>query len=79
MIKGLTDANFNQPIMTTETVSRAVLHQILTQNSGQVILPPHMSTTRLLRAFPRWLQEVARGVGSRPLKKLRDTQPYSPN
>lgn len=74
MIQMLVDNKFNQPVMTTETVSRAVVKQILTQSSGQVILPANLSFYRLLRAFPRWLQEMARGIGSAPLKKMREQQ-----
>ena len=79
MTKQLVDANFNQPVMSTEVVSRAVVHQILTQTSGQVILPPHLSGYGLLRALPSWLQELGRSKGSSALRKVRDTHPYSPN
>lgn len=79
MIKQLTDAKFNQPVMTVETVSNAVVKQILTQSSGQVILPTNLSHFRLVRGFPYWLQEIARGIGSAPLKKMRDSNPYSSN
>lgn len=73
MIKQLTDAGsvFKQPIMTVETVSNAVVKQILGQKSGQVILPPNLSNYRLVRAFPLWLQEIARGIGSNQLFQLR--------
>lgn len=73
MTKQLTDAGseFKQPIMTVETVSNAVVKQILGQNSGKVILPPNLSNYRLVRAFPLWLQEVARGIGSSHLMRLR--------
>ena len=79
MIKMLTDAKFDPPIMTVETVSNAIVEQILNQYSGSVILPRNLSYYRLVRAFPSWLQEVARGIGSKPFLKMRKTQPYSPN
>ncbi|OJD12733.1 hypothetical protein AJ78_06711 [Emergomyces pasteurianus Ep9510] len=74
MIQQLTKPGsvFNMPLMTIEVVSNAVVKQILSQRSGQVILPPGRSGLSLLRAFPTWLQERARGVGSKRLKALRD-------
>lgn len=73
MIKQLTDAGdqFNQPVLTPQTVSAAVVKQILTQSSGQVILPSRLSYYSLVRAFPSWMQEAARGIGSGILRKLR--------
>lgn len=74
MIKQLTDAGdqFNQPVLTPQTVSAAVVKQILTQSSGQVILPSRLTHYSLVRAFPSWMQETARGIGSGILRKLRD-------
>lgn len=75
MIKPLTDAgsHFDQPVLTPQTVSAAVVKQILTQSSGQVILPARLTTYSLVRAFPTWVQESARGIGSGILRKLRQT------
>lgn len=74
MIKQLTDAGdqFNQPVLTPQTVSAAVVKQILTQSSGQVILPSRLAHYSLVRAFPSWMQEAARGIGSGILRKLRN-------
>lgn len=76
MIKILTDVGhqFRGPILTTEMISAAVVKQILTQSSGQVIIPSHFSVISLIRAFPSWLQEAARGKGSKDLRVLRDVQ-----
>lgn len=75
MIKPLTDAgdNFKEPVLTPQTVSAAVVKQILTQSSGQVILPSRLASYSLIRAFPTWVQEACRGIGSGILKKMRDT------
>lgn len=75
MITMLTDTgeDFKQPILTPETVSRAVCNQILSQSSGQVILPSRLTTYSLIRAFPTWAQETARGIGSGILHNLRRT------
>ncbi|EGE86042.1 short-chain dehydrogenase/reductase 2 [Blastomyces dermatitidis ATCC 18188] len=74
MIQQLTKPGtvFNMPTMTVDVVSNAVVKQILSQRSGQVVLPTRRSGLRLLRAFPMWLQERARGIGSMQLKALRD-------
>ncbi|KAE8385265.1 hypothetical protein BDV23DRAFT_190952 [Aspergillus alliaceus] len=76
MIQPLTDVgdHFKQPVLTPELVSAAVIKQILTQSSGQVILPNYLSPISLVRALPSWLQEAARGRASRDLRVLRDVQ-----
>ncbi|PLN80385.1 hydroxysteroid 17-beta dehydrogenase 11 [Aspergillus taichungensis] len=76
MIQQLTDAGdqFKQPVLTVEMVAEAVVRQIVQQKSGQVILPGRLTFISLIRAFPSWLQERARGIGSRDLFNLRKTQ-----
>ena len=73
MIQVLTDneAHFHQPIMTPQVVSDAICKQILTQMSGQVILPAGQSGASLVRAMPTWMQEGVRTFASGALKKLR--------
>lgn len=76
MIKLLTDheSHFRQPIMTVQTVSDAICKQILTQNSGQVILPASQTAASLVRAMPTWMQEGIRTIASGSLRRLRDVQ-----
>ncbi|KAE8153734.1 hypothetical protein BDV25DRAFT_149062 [Aspergillus avenaceus] len=76
MIQQLTDAGqqFKQPVLTPEMVSAAVVKQILTQSSGQVIVPTTHTPISLVRAFPSWLQDAARSVGSKDLLNLRKWQ-----
>ncbi|KAJ5160754.1 Dehydrogenase RED2 [Penicillium canariense] len=76
MIKLLTDheAHFRQPIMTVEFVANAISKQILSQNSGQVILPASQSVASLVRAMPTWMQEGVRSFASGSLRRLRDVQ-----
>ena len=76
MIKMLTEheAHFSQPIMTTQVVSDAICKQILTQTSGQVILPASQSVASLVRAMPTWMQEGVRNFASSTLKKMRNLQ-----
>jgi hypothetical protein len=76
MIQQLTEAGnqFKQPIMTPQVVSDAVVKQILTQSSGQVILPASHSAVSMVRAFPMWFQESVRGYASGALRSLRELQ-----
>ncbi|KAJ5951504.1 uncharacterized protein N7479_009917 [Penicillium vulpinum] len=71
MIKKITDneAHFRQSIMTPQVVSEAICKQILTQTSGQIILPPNQSVASLVRAMPSWMQEGVRNLVSRGLKR----------
>ncbi|PGH00589.1 hypothetical protein GX51_05688 [Blastomyces parvus] len=74
MIEKLTKPGtvFNMPTMTVDSVSKAIVKQVLSQRSGQVVLPAWQSGLRLMRSFPLWLQERARGIGSKKLKALRE-------
>lgn len=76
MIKMLTDheSHFRQPIMTVQTVADAICKQVLTQNSGQVILPSHHSNASLVRALPTWMQEGVRTTASSSFRRLREVQ-----
>lgn len=76
MIKMLTDheKHFSQPIMTPQVVSGAICKQILTQTSGQVILPASQSVASLVRAMPTWMQEGVRTLASGALRRMRIAQ-----
>lgn len=76
MIKMLTDheSHFRQPIMTVEFVAGKIAKQILSQNSGQVILPEYQSAASLVRAMPTWMQEGVRTIASGSLRRLREVQ-----
>lgn len=76
MIKMLTDyeQHFRQPIMTIQVVSDAICKQILTQTSGQVILPASQTGASMLRGMPVWLQEGIRSFASGGLKRMRVAQ-----
>jgi short-subunit dehydrogenase len=76
MIQQLTDAgkHFKQPVLTPQKVSAGVVKQILTQSSGQVILPEYYHAASLVRAFPTWIQEHVRKVASMDLRRLRECQ-----
>jgi short-subunit dehydrogenase len=76
MIKMLTDheSHFRQPIMTPQVVSAAICKQILTQSSGQIILPASQSVASMVRAMPSWMQEGVRAFASGALKRMRLAQ-----
>ncbi|KAJ5489531.1 Dehydrogenase RED2 [Penicillium diatomitis] len=76
MIKMLTDheSHFRQPIMTVEFVADAITKQILSQNSGQVILPRSQSVASAVRAMPTWMQEGVRSLASGSLRAMREVQ-----
>ncbi|KAJ5772763.1 hypothetical protein N7457_007659 [Penicillium paradoxum] len=63
--------DFNQPIMTPQVVSDAICKQILTQTSGQIVLPGSHSAVSAVRALPIWIQEHVRSISSGNLLKLR--------
>lgn len=79
MIKMLTEheSYFRQRIMTVQKVADAICKQVLTQNSGQVVLPSYQSSASAVRAMPTWMQEGIRTLASRSLRRLRDIQSYS--
>lgn len=76
MISILTGAggHFKQRLLTPEMVSSAVVKQVVTQTSGQVILPLSHVPLAFLRALPTWLQEFVRGVASKDFVKLRELE-----
>ncbi|KAJ5851831.1 uncharacterized protein N7529_011216 [Penicillium soppii] len=76
MIKMLTDheSHFRQPIMTPQVVSDAICKQILTQRSGQIILPASQSVASMVRAMPTWMQEGVRAFASGALRRMRNAQ-----
>ena len=73
LIDGLLKAGkyFRERVLEPEDVSRVVIRQILSQSSGQVIVPPSHQGARLVRAFPTWLQEFIRDKASEVFTKIR--------
>ncbi|GLB04415.1 hypothetical protein AtubIFM57258_010381 [Aspergillus tubingensis] len=76
MIQQLTDAGkeFKQPVLTVERVGSTIAKQIISGKSGQLVLPESLWWISLVRAWPTWLQETARGLASKDLVKLRAWQ-----
>lgn len=70
LVQPLLDASskFRPPIMEVETVSDAIVGQILSGKSGQLILPPSVTPHSLMRSCPGWVQEVMRNLGTGMLR-----------
>lgn len=60
--------------MTPEKVSQAVVKQLVSQNSGQVVVPSTHGGASLLRGFPNWIQERLRDHSSGAFLRLRQME-----
>lgn len=72
LVQPLLDASskFRPPVMEVETVSDAIVAQIISGKSGQLILPPSHTPQAMLRSYPSWMQEIARNLGTQLLKNV---------
>jgi all-trans-retinol dehydrogenase (NAD+) len=52
--------SFTSPFLRPETISNAIVNQIITKSGGQVILPKKMTMVSGIRALPTWIQERIR-------------------
>ncbi|KIW89823.1 uncharacterized protein Z519_09252 [Cladophialophora bantiana CBS 173.52] len=55
------DKGFRRSALQVETVSDAIVNQLISGSSGQIILPATLSGAALVRALPFWIQEAVRG------------------
>ncbi|KAL4931223.1 uncharacterized protein BDV17DRAFT_23565 [Aspergillus undulatus] len=55
----------HQPFLTAEDVSTAVVKQLVSGDSGQVVVPPSHGVVALLRGVPGWVQELVRDSASK--------------
>jgi short-subunit dehydrogenase len=76
MVKMLTDheQDFPQRFMSVQVVSDAICKQVLTQNSGQIVVPSRDWVISTLRGMPSWLQEGIRSTASQLALKFREKQ-----
>ena len=68
------DNQFLMPALEPETVAEAVVKQVLTGNSGQVIIPGFGNILTFLRAFPHWYQLKARSGRSKAMTNWHGRQ-----
>ncbi|TGO27711.1 hypothetical protein BPAE_0038g00570 [Botrytis paeoniae] len=58
----ISQASFKDPYLEPETISNAVVDQVLAGRSGQIILPKNMSIMGTIRGWPWWLQTSLRNM-----------------
>ncbi|KIW34899.1 uncharacterized protein PV07_01642 [Cladophialophora immunda] len=63
------DEGFRRSALRVETVADAIVKQIMSGSSGQVILPASLSNAALIRALPFWIQVPVRGSVTKMLKR----------
>jgi all-trans-retinol dehydrogenase (NAD+) len=63
------DSRFLVPTLEPQTVAEAIVKQVLTGRSGQVIIPGFGSVMAFLRGFPHWMQLNVRSDGERAMTK----------
>jgi all-trans-retinol dehydrogenase (NAD+) len=54
--KVLANPNFNEFVLEPETVADAIVEQVLSGLSSQVLIPRRLATVSFLRGLPSWLQ-----------------------
>ncbi|EFX02010.1 short chain dehydrogenase reductase [Grosmannia clavigera kw1407] len=71
LLGGLTETrDFNDHVLKPETVALAVVKQVLSGCSGQIVLPRAISWVSMIRSFPFWLQERMRDSKADTLRAL---------
>lgn len=68
------DSKFLIPAMEPETVAEAIAKQVLTGQSGQVIIPGFGAMLTFFRGFPHWHQLKTRSDGERMMTKWHGRQ-----
>lgn len=72
MVTPLLEASskFRPAVMEVETVTDAIVAQIISGKSGQLILPPSVTPHTLIRSWPSWAQGTLRNLGSLLIKNV---------
>ncbi|KAK1690628.1 short-chain dehydrogenase [Colletotrichum godetiae] len=65
---------FILPALEPETVADAVVRQVLTGESGHVVLPAYGNVLTALRAFPHWYQHRIRGESQKLMRNFSGRQ-----
>ncbi|KAL8792398.1 MAG: hypothetical protein Q9195_005012 [Heterodermia aff. obscurata] len=68
------DSTFLVPTLEPETVAEAVVRQVLSGKSGQVVVPGFGNVMALLRGLPHWVQLGVRSDGERAMKQWEGRQ-----
>ncbi|CAN8099598.1 unnamed protein product [Discula destructiva] len=72
-------ADLMLPTLEPETVAEAVVRQVLSGRSGQVVCPPLAGGLALLAAMPHWYQERMRKKGAEIMTSWHGRQVVDPN
>lgn len=70
-------SSFLLPTLEPETVAEAIVKQVLTGKSGQIIAPTLASGLSAFASLPHWYQHRARKDGSSIMKKWQGRQVVS--
>ena len=68
------DSKFLVPTLEPQTVAEAIVKQVLTGRSGQVIIPGFGALMAFLRGFPHWMQLNVRSDGEKAMTKWNGRQ-----
>lgn len=68
------DSPFLMPTLEPETVAEAIVKQVLSGHSGQVILPGMGGLLTLFKGFPHWYQVRLRAKGEKIMTKWHGRQ-----
>ncbi|KAJ8061269.1 hypothetical protein OCU04_010334 [Sclerotinia nivalis] len=60
--KLIAQPTFKDSILEPETVTTAIVNQVLSGSSGHIVLPNHMNIFSTIRAWPWWLQTSFRNM-----------------
>lgn len=66
---------FKELTIMPETVSDAVVNQVLKGESAQLILPNRLNVAAGIRGWPSWMQEGVRNRAGETLQGYHDDQP----
>lgn len=62
---------FRASVLEADDVAESVVKQVLSGQSGQIVLPKSSSLASSLRAFPIWLQEFIRSQQAAVLDRTK--------
>lgn len=68
------DSAFLMPALEPQTVAEAIVRQVLTGRSGQVIAPGFGAVSTWIRALPHWMQLRTRNDGEKFMKGWQGRQ-----
>lgn len=74
LFEGFGSSGFLIPTLEVETVAEAIVNQVLTGSSGQIIIPGFATTSTFLRGLPHWYQVGIRNDSQRLMENWKGRQ-----